>query len=56
MERIDLQFEVCKHAAQLLRDNCREKIESDQILDSALTVILETMSALQEVINDRKED
>lgn len=46
MDKIELQMELCKLAANLLRENCRNKMESDEILDMALDVIVKTLEAV----------
>ena len=48
MEKAALQIELCRHAVNLLRENCREKIESDEVLDLAQDVLLMTFNALME--------
>lgn len=46
MDRVSLQFELCKYAATVLRDNCNMKTEPDDVLDMALDVLLKTFEAL----------
>ena len=46
MDKIELQLELCKLAVNLLRENCRNKMESDEILDMAQDVIIKTLEAI----------
>ena len=46
MDRVSLQFELCKYAATVLRENCDTKTEPDDVLDMALDVLLKTFEAL----------
>ena len=56
MDKIDLQLELCKLAANLLRENCRTKMESDEILDMALDVIIKTLEAVGRATHDTAKE
>ena len=56
MDKLSLQFELCKYAARVLRDNADNKTATNELLDMALTVLLQTFDALDKGFHDRKED
>lgn len=56
MDKIELQLELCKLAANLLRENCRNKMESDEILDMALDVIIKTLEAVGRATHDTAKE
>lgn len=55
MDRIDLQIELCRSAVRLLRENCRNKLDSDNILDMAAEVLMKTFDAIGESHHETKE-
>ena len=56
MDKIELQLELCKLAANLLRENCRNKMESDEILYMALDVIIKTLEAVGRATHDTTKE
>lgn len=55
MDKIELQIELCNHAVRVLRQNAREKMDSDELLDMAEDVLLKTLEAFRKGMENGKE-
>ena len=55
MDKITLQIELCRHAVKVLRENAREKVDTDELLDMAEDVLLKTLEAFRKGIENGKE-
>lgn len=55
MDKIDLQIELCRHAVKVLRQNAREKVDADELLDMAENVLLQTLDAFRKGMENGKE-
>ena len=55
MDKISLQIELCRHAVKVLRENAREKVDTDELLDMAEDVLLKTLEAFRKGIVNGKE-
>ena len=55
MEKVELQIELCKHAVKVLRENAREKMDNDELLDLAEKVLMETLEAFRKGMTNGEE-
>ena len=55
MDKIELQIKLCNHAVRVLRQNAREKMDSDELLDMAEDVLLKTLEAFRKGMENGKE-
>lgn len=56
MDKIALQIELCRHAVKVLRENARNKVDTDELLDMAEDVLLKTLEAFRKGVENGKEN